>query len=79
MATEGGYETHKHKGNNGKKYEPRLAQTVAACAQLWLGLGLIAVFFLGWLVGTAIGALGLGINLILIDVVTNRRRGHDGQ
>ncbi|MBV9454266.1 MAG: hypothetical protein JOZ19_09135 [Rubrobacter sp.] len=56
-----------------------MAQTVAACVQLWLGLGLIAVFFLGWLVGTAIGALGLGINLVLIDVVSNRRRDHAEQ
>jgi hypothetical protein len=77
VATEAGPDTHD--GNGGKKNKTRLAQTIAMWVQLWLGLSLIAVLFLGWLVGTAIVSLGLGITLILIAVISNSRRGHDRQ
>jgi hypothetical protein len=77
MATEGGHETHGD--NNGKNDKPPLAQILAICVGLWLGLGLVAVFFLGWVVGISIVGLGLGSTLILIDIGSTRRRGHSGQ
>jgi hypothetical protein len=77
VATEEGPDTHED--NGGKKDKPNRAQTIAMCLQLWFGLGLIAVLFLGWLGGTSIAALGLAVTFILIDVASNRRRSHDGQ
>jgi hypothetical protein len=77
VATKDEHDTRE--GNGEKKDGPREAQILAMCVGFWLGLGLVAGFFLGWVVGTAIVGLGLGSTLILIDVAFNRRRGHDGQ
>ncbi len=77
MATDDGYDTHE--GNAEKMDEPRWNLLLAMCSGLWLGLGLITVFFLGWLVGVAIVALGLGSTLILIDIASNRSRDQDEQ
>ncbi len=75
MATNDGYDTHE--GNAEKNDEPRWNLLLAMCLGLWLGL--ITVFFLGWLVGVAIVALGLGSTLILIDIASNRSRDQDEQ
>ena len=58
--------------------QARRAQILAMCLGLWLGLGLVAIYFLGWLVGIAVVSLGLGSTLILIDAVSWRRQRLDG-
>jgi hypothetical protein len=54
------------------------AQILAMCLGLWLGLGLIAIYFVGWLVGIAVVSLGLGSTLIAIDAASDRRERIDG-
>ena len=58
--------------------QARRAQILAMCLGLWLGLGLVAIYFLGWLVGIAVVCLGLGSTLILIGAAFDRRQRLDG-
>jgi uncharacterized transporter YbjL len=58
--------------------QARRAQILAMCLGLWLGLGLIAIYFVGWLVGIAVVSLGLGSTLIVIDAASDRREHIDG-
>ena len=70
VATEDGH----HAPEEPRWKNPLLAMSVG----LWLALGLIAVFFVGLLVGVTVVSLGLGITLLLIAVASNRSGGHDG-
>jgi hypothetical protein len=46
--------------------QARWGQILAVCLGLGIALGLMAIYFLGWLIGIAVVCLAVGSTLILI-------------
>lgn len=54
----------------GKMKRAGRRQILAVGLGLWIGLGLVATYFLGWLAGIAVVSLALGFAFIVIDALS---------
>jgi hypothetical protein len=55
-----------------KMKRPGQRQILTVGLGLWVGLGLVAIYFLGWLAGIAVVSLGMGFAFIFIGALSEK-------
>ncbi len=61
---------HPREAKAGKMKRAGRIRILALGLGLWTGLGLVATYFLGWLVGIAAASLAVGLTFIVIDALS---------